>query len=137
MNANCAECLNLRLGNFCVALKRTVSGSRHPRMCDKFQQGTPNPLPVRSGKPQHKGLVQCISCESFTCWGRCYDGLDQFGELAPRIWRQCDSYIPAEPTGTCSTCRHLVKQVCTRSGFPVTSPDNPTSCRKYYTLTNT
>jgi hypothetical protein len=27
----------------------------------------------------------------------------------------------------------LVKHVCTLSGFPVTCPDRPTSCRKYCT----
>jgi hypothetical protein len=136
LNARCSECTNLNTGNFCSALKRTVPGTRHLRKCDLFQQGDPNPLPVRSGKPQKPNLVQCISCENFTCWGRCYDGLDQFGELAPRIWRQCSSYVPAEPTGACSDCRYLVKQVCTRSGFPVTRPDKPTSCRKYLSFCN-
>ena len=137
LNARCSECTNLNPDNFCSALKRTVPGSRHLRKCDFFLQGESNPLPVRPGKPQKPNLVQCVSCENFTCWGRCGDHIDLYGEFGSRIWRQCSLHIPAEPTGTCSTCRHLVKQVCTRSGFPVTSPDNPTSCRKYYTLTNT
>ena len=131
MNARCSACLNLEPDNWCKAKKRTVPGTRHLRKCSLFQQGEPNPLPVRPGKPQKPNLVQCVSCENFTCWGRCYDGLDQFGELAPRIWRQCDSYIPAEPTGACSDCRYLVKSVCSLSGFPVTCPDKPASCQKY------
>jgi len=130
-NARCSDCLNLQSDNWCKALKRTVPGTRHIRKCDLFIQGETNPLPVRPGKPQHPNLVQCTSCENFTCWGRCGDHIDLYGEMASRIWRQCSIHIPAEPTGTCSTCRHLVKQVCSRSRFPVTRPDMTTSCQSY------
>ena len=132
LNICCSDCQNLKPDNWCIAKKRTVPGTRHLRKCDLFQQGTPNPAPVRPGNPQYPDLVQCVSCEFFGPWGCCGAGMPEYlGEFAPRIWRWCSSHIPAEPTGTCSTCRHLVKQVCTHSGFPVTCPDKPTSCRKY------
>jgi len=83
-------------------------------------------------KPQNPGLVQCVSCENFAGWGLCAVGLGDFGgELFPRIWGKCDSYIPTEPAGACSDCRHLVRRVCIVSGFPVTQLDSPTSCHKY------
>jgi len=132
LNAKCSECTNLQLGNFCSAKKRTVPGTRHLRKCALFQQGIPNPLPVRPGKPQHPGLVQCVSCEYHCGWGVCGAGMPSYlGEFSPRIWRWCDSHSPAEPTGSCSTCRYLVKQVCLVSGFKVTCPNKPISCRKY------
>jgi hypothetical protein len=137
LNARCSECTNLNTGNFCSALKRTVPGTRHLRKCDLFQQGDPNPLPVRSGKPQKPNLVQCVSCEYFSGWGLCDAGVGELGgELGSRIWRWCDDFLAAEPAGSCSDCRYLVKQVCTRSGFPVTRPDKPTSCRKYLSFCN-
>lgn len=129
-NARCSECL-LRSGNYCTAKKRTVPGTRHLRKCDLFQQGAPNPLPVRPGNPQYPDLVQCVSCDNFTCWGRCGDHIDLHGEFASRIWRYCSNHDFAEPTGPCSSCLFLVKQVCSRSGFPVTRPDTPTSCQSY------
>ena len=136
-NARCSECTNLNPGDFCTALKRTVSGSRHLRVCPHFQQGTPNPLPVRPGNPQPPDLVQCSGCEWFAGWGRCAAGVGEIsGELGSRIWRWCDEFLAAEPTGSCSTCRYLVKQVCMISGFPVTCPDQPSSCRKYCTNQN-
>ena len=132
MKARCSDCQNLQPDNWCKAKRRTVSGSRHIRRCDLFEQGIPNPLPVRPGKPQHPDLVQCVSCEFFTGWGLCGDGMGVIsGELGSRIWRECSPYIPAEPTGTCSSCRYLVKRVCSQSGFPVTCPDKPTTCQKY------
>jgi hypothetical protein len=131
--ARCSDCSHLKPHHWCQAKKRTVPGTRHFRKCDLFQQGIPNPAPKRPGKPQHPDLVQCVTCENFTCWGRCADGLDWSGELAPRIWRYCSSHYPEEPTGSCSDCRYLVKQVCAISGFPVTCPDQPTTCRKYCT----
>jgi hypothetical protein len=135
LNARCSDCQNLQSDNWCKAKKRTVPGTRHLRKCDLFIQGELNPLPVRPGKPQHPDLVQCVSCENFSGWGLCKAGVGELGgELGSRIWRQCDSYINAEPTGTCSTCRHLMKQVCLISCFPVTCPDNPTSCQKYSSI---
>ena len=132
MNARCSDCLNLQPDNWCKALKRTVPGTRHIRKCDLFLQGKLNPLPERPGKPQHSDLVQCVSCEYFAGWGLCEAGVGEIsGEIGSRIWRWCSLHIPAEPTGTCSTCRHLVKQVCTRSGFKVTQPNSPTSCQNY------
>ena len=120
---SCSSCLNLKPDNWCSAKKRTVPGTRHLRKCDLFQQGIPNPVPVRPGKPQHPDLVQCVSCEYFAGWGLCEAGMpSHLGEFAPRIWRWCDSHIPAESTGSCSTYQHLLKQVCTVSGFSLYLP---------------
>ena len=137
LNTRCSDCLNLKPDNWCKAKRKTVPGTRHLRKCDLFIQGKPNPLPVRPGKPQHPDLVQCASCENFSGWGLCKAGVGELGgELGSRIWRWCNDYAPAEPTGACSDCRYLVKQVCTRSGFPVTCPNRPTSCRKYLSFEN-
>ena len=132
LNARCSECTNLNQGNFCSALKRTVPGTRHLRKCDLFQQGETNPLPARPGKPQHPDLVQCVSCESLSGWGLCQAGVGELGgELAPRIWRWCNDFQATEPTGSCSDCRYLLKQVCMISGFKVTQPKIPIYCAKF------
>ena len=132
---SCSSCLNLKPDNWCSAKKRTVPGTRHLRKCDLFQQGTPNPAPARPGKPQHPDLVQCVSCVYFAGWGLCEAGYGEIsGEIGSRIWRWCSSHYPAEPTGACSECRYLVKQVCAISSFPVTCSDQPTSCRKCLSL---
>ena len=132
LTAKCSECTNLNPSNFCSALKRTVPGTRHLRKCALFQQGEPNPLPTRPGKPQHPDLVQCVSCTYLAGWGLCKAGVGELGgELAPRIWRWCNDHIPAEPTGTCSECRYLLKQVCMISGFKVTRPETPIYCAKF------
>lgn len=137
LNICCSDCLNLQPDNWCKAKKRTVSGTRHLRKCDLFIQGEPNPLPVRIGKPQHPDLVQCTSCENFTCWGCCGAGVGELGgELGSRIRRYCGSHIPVESTGSCSSCTFLYKQVCMVSGFKVTNPNSPTTCRKYCTNQN-
>jgi hypothetical protein len=132
LNARCSDCLNLHSDNWCAAKKRTVPGTRHLRKCDLFQQGEPNPAPIRPGKPQHPNLVQCVTCAYFAGWGLCEAGCGELtGELYPRIWQSCGLHIPAEPTGACVECRYLAKQVCSRSGFPVTQPNCPTSCQSY------
>jgi len=132
LKARCSDCQNLKPDNWCKAKCRTVPGTRHLRKCDLFQQGELNPLPVRPGKPQHPDLVQCVSCGYFAGWGLCAAGMGELGgELAPRIWRWCSLHISAEPTGTCSTCRHLVKQVCMISGFKVTRPKTLICCTKF------
>ena len=132
LKARCSDCSNLKPDNWCQAKKRTVPGTRHLRRCDLFQQGDHNPLPVRPGKPQHPDLVQCVSCEYLSGWGLCEAGAGELGgELGSRIWRWCSSHISAEPTGTCSECRHLQKQVCMISGFKVTRPESPIYCAKF------
>ena len=130
LNARCSDCSNLKPDNWCAALKRTVPGTRHLRKCDFYIQGKPNPLPVRPGKPQHKGLVRCVSCEHLSGWGLCHAGVGG-GELAPRIWRWCNDFQATEPTGSCSECRYLLKQVCMVSGFKVTRPKTPIYCTKF------
>ena len=133
LNARCSDCQNLEPGNWCKAKRRTVPGSRHLRKCDLFQQGNPNPPPVRRGKPQHPDLVQCVTCGNFAGWGLCAAGVGALsGELMPRNWRRCADYLPADPTGACSVCRCLVKRVCVISGFAVTQPDSPTSCWEFF-----
>ena len=134
-SVRCSDCLNLKPDNWCKAKRKTVPGTRHLRKCDLYMQGEPNPLPVRPGKRQHPDLVQCVSCEYFSGWGLCEAGVGELGgELGSRIWRWCSSHIPAEPTGTCSTCRYLVRQVCMISGFKVTRPETPIYCAKFSKL---
>ena len=134
---NCAECRNLESGGWCKALLRSVSGSRHIRKCDSFVFDKPNPKPVRKGRKQHPGLVQCVSCVDFIPWGICGLGYAQgmpylsrsaLGRLEPRIWRRCEYYLHSETTGKCIDCLHLEKDYCHIAKYPVTGKEKAISC---------
>jgi len=138
---NCAECQNLESGDWCKALLRSVSGSRHIRKCDSFVFDKPNPKPVRKGRKAHTGLVQCVSCLDFIPWGICglgkAQGLDYMsrsalGRLEPRIWRRCEYFEQADRVVRCIDCRYLAKDYCNIAKFPVTGKNKEIRCQFFH-----
>ena len=134
---NCAECLNLDSGDWCKALLKSVSGSRHIRKCDSFKFSRSNPVPVRKGCKQHTGLVQCVSCVYFIPWGECslghLDGLyylshSYLGKLEPRIWRRCNDFLQSDIKVRCNDCNHLDGDYCYIAEYPVTGKEKTISC---------
>jgi hypothetical protein len=138
---NCAECKNLESGGWCTALLKSVSGSRHTRKCEHFVFGRHNPKPVRKGRKQHPGLVQCVSCIDFIPWGECGLGQDEdlpflshsyLCRLEPRIWRRCEDYIQSDIKVRCVDCIHLHGDYCHIGEYPVTGSDKEISCQFFH-----
>jgi len=138
---NCAECQNLESGGWCTALLRSVSGSRHIRKCDSFIFDKPNPKPVRKGRKQHSGLVQCVNCIDFIPWGICGLGYAQgmpylsrsaLGRLEPRIWRRCEYFEQVDKVVRCIDCRYLANDYCNIAEFPVTGKNKEIRCQFFH-----